>query len=102
MQIDNQSVTVFSSLEDSTKLSTLSFLLEADTPIIHFGAGNTDSAIRVTNIATPTTNKDATNKEYVDSLVRGLTIKPPVRLLVSTNTLLTSLVAGYQVDGTLL
>ena len=76
--------------------------MEADTPIIHFGAGNTDSAIRVTNIATPTTNKDATNKEYVDSLVRGLTIKPPVRLLVSTNTLLTSLVAGYQVDGTLL
>ena len=99
MQIDNQSLTVFSNLDDMTKLSTLSFVDGQDAPYIHVASGNADGAIRITNVATPTSASDATTKEYVDSIVKGLTIKQPVRLLVSTNTPLTTLVPGYQVDG---
>ena len=40
----------------------------------------------------PISNADATNKAYVDSVVRGLTVKTPVRLNVFTNTALTALV----------
>jgi hypothetical protein len=86
MQIDNQNLTVYSSLADQTKLSTLSFLVGADdVPFVQFAAGNTNSAIRVTNLATPATASDATNKEYVDSVVRGLVVKTPVRLLATSN-----------------
>jgi hypothetical protein len=86
MQIDNQHLTVFSSLTDQTKLSTLSFLVgQDDAPFVQFAAGNTDAAIRVTNLAVPTAASDATNKEYVDSVVRGLVVKSPVRLMASTN-----------------
>ena len=86
MQIDNQNLTVYSSLVDQTKLSTLSFLVgQDDVPFVQFAAGNTDNAIRVTNLAAPTAGTDATNKEYVDSVVRGLVVKTPVRLMAATN-----------------
>ena len=52
MQIDNRNIVVYSNLEDSTKLSTMSFLLDAgDIPFVQFTAGNSNSAIRLTNVA---------------------------------------------------
>ena len=86
MHIDNQRLTVYSSLADQTKLTTLSFLVgQDDVPFVQFAGGNTDTAIRVTNLATPVSGSDATNKEYVDSVIRGLVVKNPVRLLRATN-----------------
>ena len=99
MQVDNQKIVVYSNLEDSTKLSTVSFLLDAgDIPFVQFTAGNSNSAIRLTNVAAPTGLADVTNKEYVDAVARGLTVKSPVRLLAVTNY--DTLVPGGVVDGT--
>ena len=58
LQIDNQRLTVYSNLDDGTKLSTLSFLSTDDTPFVQFAAGNNGSAIRVTNLAIPVLNSD--------------------------------------------
>ena len=62
--------------------------------------GNGASAIRITNVALPNTGADATNKTYVDSLVQGLTIKAPVRVVaIGPGDLTTAYAAGQMVDG---
>ena len=101
MQIDNQNVTVYTSLEDGTKQSTLSFLVNPvdGTPFVQFAAGNANGAIRVTNLAAPAVGADATNKEYVDSVARGLTVKNPVRLMQTTNVTLANVTPDSIVDG---
>jgi len=60
------------------------------------GTGTIDASnFRITQVANPTQPRDATNKEYVDSLAgEGLTIHDPVRVAASTN-----LVATYAGGG---
>lgn len=100
MQIDNHNVVVYSNLDDQTKQSTLSFLVnQDDVPYIQVSAGNAGSPIRITNLGAPMVGADATNKDYVDSVVRGLVVKNPVRLLAVADVSLTNLVPGYLLDG---
>jgi len=60
------------------------------------GTGTIDASnFRITQVANPTQPRDATNKEYVDSLAgEGLTIHDPARVAASTN-----LVATYTGGG---
>jgi hypothetical protein len=60
------------------------------------GTGTIDASnFRITQVANPTQPRDATNKEYVDSLAgEGLTIHDPARVAASTN-----LVATYAGGG---
>ena len=99
LQIDNYHVTVW---EDSTtKRSQLSF--EYDSALsetwVSLGRGNNGDPVRLTNLAVPVADADATNKAYVDALIRGLTIKAPVRLVEAGNRTLSALVPGATIDS---
>jgi hypothetical protein len=99
MQIDNSHVTVW---EDGTaKRSQISFEYDAGLgdAWVSFSKGNNGDPVRLSNLAVPVTENDATNKAYVDALIRGLTIKSPVRLLETTNRVLADLVVDAQIDG---
>jgi hypothetical protein len=55
---------------------------------------------KVTNLADPSTNTDAANKQYVDNVARGLYWKAPVRVATTTNgTLATAFANGQSIDG---
>ncbi len=58
---------------------------------------------RIQDVASPSTGTDAANKDYVDSLVNGLSWKQPVRVATTANgTLATAFVNGATVDGVVL
>ncbi len=55
---------------------------------------------KVTNLADPSTNTDAANKQYVDNVARGLYWKAPVRVATTTSgTLATAFANGQSIDG---
>lgn len=55
---------------------------------------------RAVNVASPTTGTDATNKQYVDNLVAGLSYKNEVRAATTANATLASAFAnGSVIDG---
>lgn len=55
---------------------------------------------KVINLADPSANTDAANKQYVDNVARGLQWKDPVRVATTTNgTLATAFANGQSVDG---
>jgi hypothetical protein len=50
------------------------------------GTGSVDvSSAKIINVATPTNNTDAANKEYVDEVAEGLRAKPAVELATTAN-----------------
>jgi hypothetical protein len=54
----------------------------------------------VTGLPTPTNGTDATNKNYVDSVVAGLSWKQAVRVATTANgTIATAFAAGQTIDG---
>ena len=52
---------------------------------------------KVTNLADPSANTDAANKQYVDNVARGLQWKAPVRVASTANTTLSA--PGSSIDG---
>lgn len=55
---------------------------------------------KIVNLADPSANTDATNKQYVDNVARGLAWKAPVRAATTANgTLATAFANGQSVDG---
>ena len=55
---------------------------------------------KVTNLADPSANTDAANKQYVDNVARGLSWKAPVRAATTANgTLATAFANGQSIDG---
>jgi hypothetical protein len=58
---------------------------------------------KIQNLADPSGNTDAANKQYVDNVARGLYWKQPVRVATTTNgTLATAYANGQSVDGVVL
>lgn len=58
---------------------------------------------KITNLADPSANTDAANKQYVDNVARGLYWKAPVRVATTTNgTLATAYANGQSIDGVVL
>ena len=97
MQITNSVIQVYEDLALGTKRAALSF---ADDTSLSLGGGSGNTPMRLLNLATPTINSDAVNKEYVDAVVSGLTVKAPVRVLADTDgTLATAYAAGMVIDG---
>ena len=85
------------------------------TGALNFTAGGANSSIvltptgtgtvnvggfKVTNMATPVSGTDATNKDYVDNLVQGLIVKNAVKVATTTNITLsgTQTIDGYSVQ----
>lgn len=102
LQIDAQSITTWEDLAGNTKRSAIKFERDnlLSTPYFKFSMGDAEAAIRVTNLATPTADSDATNKAYVDAAIQGLTIKAPVRAVAVGNAdIATAYAAGQSVDG---
>lgn len=99
MQIDNSHITVWE--DATTKRSQISFEYDANLSDawVSLGRGANGDPVRLTNLAVPLNDADATNKSYVDALIRGLTIKAPVRLVSADNKPLSELVPGASVDG---
>ena len=61
------------------------------------GTGTVDVASkRITNVATPTSSTDATNKGYVDALVQGIDVHASVRATTTANITLS---APQTIDG---
>lgn len=57
-------------------------------------------AQKIINLADPSANTDAANKQYVDNVARGLQWKAPVRSATTTNgTLATAYANGQSIDG---
>lgn len=55
---------------------------------------------KIANLADPSANTDAVNKQYVDNVARGLQWKAPVRAATTTNGTLASAYAnGQSIDG---
>ena len=55
---------------------------------------------KVINLADPSANTDAANKQYVDNVARGLSWKAPVRVATTANgTLATAFANAQSVDG---
>ncbi len=55
---------------------------------------------KIANLADPSTNTDAANKQYVDNVARGLQWKQPVRVATTANgTLATAYANGQSIDG---
>ena len=55
---------------------------------------------KITNLADPSANTDAANKQYVDNTARGLQWKIPARVATTANgTLATAYANGQSVDG---
>jgi len=64
------------------------------------GTGAVDVAdSRITGVATPVNATDATNKAYVDNAITGLTFKPAVNLLATSNVALTGSTSTLVIDG---
>lgn len=76
-------------LDDSTDDSTPNTLMERD------GSGNT-SVNMITINDQPSNPTDGVNKQYVDGIAQGLTIKEPVRAIATQNKTLSGL---QTVDG---
>ena len=55
---------------------------------------------KILNLADPSANTDAANKQYVDNVARGLQWKDPVRVATTTNgALATAFANGQSIDG---
>ncbi|MEO5586125.1 MAG: hypothetical protein ABIQ81_00370 [Novosphingobium sp.] len=54
-------------------------------------------AQKITNLADPSANADAANKQYVDNVARGLMWKAPVRAATTTNVTISA--PGATLDG---
>lgn len=55
---------------------------------------------KVINLADPSANTDAANKQYVDNVARGLSWKAPVRVATTANgALATAFANGQSIDG---
>ena len=55
---------------------------------------------RIQNVASPSAGTDATNKNYVDNLIQGLSYKTAVRAATTTNgTLASAFANGSVIDG---
>ncbi|MDB5726022.1 MAG: phage-related tail fiber protein [Novosphingobium sp.] len=54
-------------------------------------------AQKITNLADPSSNADAANKQYVDNVARGLAWKAPVRAATTANVAVTA--PGATLDG---
>ena len=64
------------------------------------GNGSVDvNGARITTVGSPTDANDAANKAYVDNAVTGLTFKPAVNLLATTNVGLTGSTGTLVIDG---
>ena len=98
MQVDNTTVTVWEDLTNSVRRSQLHFDMINNEPFVSFSQG-TGTAIRVTNLAMPVGDADATNKLYVDSLIRGLVVKAPVRAVSVVSVTLADLIPAALIDG---
>ena len=95
--IDNSSIVNYEDLAANTKRASITF---TSTETITVSSGNSTSPIRLSNVATPTTQLDAANKQYVDAAILGLTVKVPVRVVATGNgDLATAYAAGSSVDG---
>jgi hypothetical protein len=58
---------------------------------------------KIANLADPSATTDAANKQYVDTVARGLQWKAPVRVATTTNgTLATAYANGQSIDGVVL
>ena len=94
LHVEASSITVF---DDTTKRSAIVFDKDGVTQVPFLKVcGSSDGSIRVTNVATPEVDSDATNKAYVDSAIQGLTIKAPVRLVAVGNGDLATAFAAHR------
>jgi len=58
---------------------------------------------KIANLADPSVNTDAANKQYVDNVARGLMWKAPVRVATTTaGTLVSAFANGQSIDGVIL
>ena len=99
LQIDNQSITTYDDIAVGTKRASLTF---TSNEVVTFTSGNAALPIRVTNLAIPSQQSDAANKQYVDAAILGLVFKTPVRAVaVAPGTLASGVAfgAGGVVDG---
>ncbi len=65
----------------------------------HFHSGADCNGSRLVNVADPVDAKDAANRQYVDSVVQGLSVKQSVVVASVTTEDLAVLQAGHEVDG---
>jgi hypothetical protein len=54
---------------------------------------------RIMNVGTCVSNKDAANKDYVDSIAQGLSVKLSVKAASTSNIILSTIVPGVIIDG---
>lgn len=65
-----------------------------------FGNGIDLQSQKIINLADPSANTDAANKQYVDNVARGIAWKAPVRIATTGNgTLATAYANSQSVDG---
>ena len=74
MQVGTQFVQIF---EDDTQTQKRSAIKFNDNASVTMTSGDTDTSIRISNIANPVENTDVANKAYVDATAQGLTFKTP-------------------------
>lgn len=96
----------FGRVVSNTPVVTGDITALADSQYLRLDGTTTPSAnipfggFKITNLGTPTTGTDATNKNYVDALVSGLEWKAAAQAATTANgTLATAFVAGTVIDG---
>ena len=82
---------------------TQAFLSTPSSNVLQVSGTNTSTLCRLTGVDQPTTDSDATNRLYVQSYVlgqiRGLQMKPSVKLCSTTAVSLSSAVTSYSYAG---
>ena len=86
--IDNTKLTANAGVL-TTQLADGYRLFFADGTVVATGGWNL-GGFKISNLATPTLATDAANKQYVDSLISGLVLKPAVRTVFLTNVTISS------------
>ena len=96
LQIDSTGITAYTDLSSNTKKSRLSFTNDTAITLENGSA----QVIRLTGLATPTSDADAVTKKYVDSIANGLRVKAPCRVVGFQNiaSLQSTLISGYVID----